>query len=215
MLNSPETVTRLQPHFQVDWLVSRIAVSEIHDLILRELRAGPDKGGTVGSVLSPGHLRVSNVFVSPHIHEPKIEHFFTRLGKNRQLKKLTRRQRQGKRHFELEFALFQTDFIATILPCTICQMWAIFQEIILNDFIQDQKQEKENRRLAFTSSITRVIRKFQVVVVQGRQRNVQQKSVMHMQSCCFANLNLLLFAVVFLLPSPSSWMLKLPYNKRK
>ena len=32
---------------------------------------------------------------------------------------------------------------------------------------------------------------FHVVVVQGRQRNVQ-KSVMHVQSCCFANLNLLL-----------------------
>ena len=33
---------------------------------------------------------------------------------------------------------------------------------------------------------------FHVVVVQRRQRNVQ-KSVMHVQSCCFANLNLLLF----------------------
>ena len=33
---------------------------------------------------------------------------------------------------------------------------------------------------------------FRVVVVQRRQRNVQ-KSVMHVQSCCFANLNLLLF----------------------
>ena len=31
-----------------------------------------------------------------------------------------------------------------------------------------------------------------LVFVQRRQRNVQ-KSVMHMQSCCFANLNLLLF----------------------
>ena len=58
----------------------------------------PDKGGTVGSILSPGHLRISNVFVSPHIHEPKIEHFFPRLGKNRQPKKLTRRQQQRKRH---------------------------------------------------------------------------------------------------------------------
>ena len=33
---------------------------------------------------------------------------------------------------------------------------------------------------------------FHVVVVQGRQRSVQ-KSVMHVQSCCFANLILLLF----------------------
>ena len=33
---------------------------------------------------------------------------------------------------------------------------------------------------------------FHVVVVQRRQRNVQ-KSVMHVQSCCFANLNLLVY----------------------
>ena len=38
-------------------------------------------------------------------------------------------------------------------------------------------------------SIKRENRKFHAVVVQRRQRNVQ-KSVMHVQSCCFANLNL-------------------------
>ena len=38
----------------------------------------------------------------------------------------------------------------------------------------------------------REIRYFHVVVVQRRQRN-EQKSVMHVQSCCFANFNLLLF----------------------
>ena len=38
----------------------------------------------------------------------------------------------------------------------------------------------------------REIRYFHVVVVQRRQRN-EQKSVMHVQSCCFANLNLSLF----------------------
>ena len=38
----------------------------------------------------------------------------------------------------------------------------------------------------------REIRRFHVAVVQRRLRNVQ-KSVMHVQSCCFANLNLLLF----------------------
>ena len=37
-----------------------------------------------------------------------------------------------------------------------------------------------------------------VVFVQWRQRNVQ-KDVMHLQSCCFANLNLLLFC-------PSRWL---------
>ena len=45
----------------------------------------------------------------------------------------------------------------------------------------------------FTSSIKSEIRNFQVVVVQRRQRNVQTKNVIHVQSCCFANLNLLLF----------------------
>ena len=47
---------------------------------------------------------------------------------------------------------------------------------------------KENRCLEFTSSIKRAVSKFHVVVVQRRQRNVQ-KSVMHVHSCCFANLN--------------------------
>ena len=41
---------------------------------------------------------------------------------------------------------------------------------------------------AFTSSTKRENRKFHVVVVQRRQRNVQ-KSVLHVPSCCFANLN--------------------------
>ena len=45
--------------------------------------------------------------------------------------------------------------------------------------------EKENRCLTFTSSIKREITQFHLVVVQGRQRNVQ-KSLMHVQSCCFA-----------------------------
>ena len=34
--------------------------------------------------------------------------------------------------------------------------------------------------------------RFQAVVVQRRQRNAQ-KSLMHVQSCCFSNLNLLVF----------------------
>ena len=43
------------------------------------------------------------------------------------------------------------------------------------------------------SSRKREIRHFHVVVMPRRKRNVQ-KSVMHVQSCCFANLNpLLLF----------------------
>ena len=57
------------------------------------------------------------------------------------------------------------------------------------------EKEKENCCLVFTSSIKRETRWFHVVVVQQRQRNVE-KSVMHVPSCCFANLNLLCFFVV-------------------
>ena len=55
------------------------------------------------------------------------------------------------------------------------------------------KRERKFGRRLFTSSIKREINHFPVVVVHWRRRNVQ-KSVMHVQSsCCFANLNLLLF----------------------
>ena len=57
---------------------------------------------------------------------------------------------------------------------------------------QSSGKEKESCCLVFPSSTKREIRHFHVVVVQRRLRNVQ-KSVMHVQSCCFANLNLLLF----------------------
>ena len=47
------------------------------------------------------------------------------------------------------------------------------------------KQESDNFCVVFTYSIKRAreIRKFHVVVVQRRQRNVQN-SMMHVQSCC-------------------------------
>ena len=51
---------------------------------------------------------------------------------------------------------------------------------------------KENRRLVFTCSIKRVTRTFHVVFVQRRQRNVRN-NMMHVLSCCFANLVCLLF----------------------
>ena len=46
--------------------------------------------------------------------------------------------------------------------------------------------EKERHCLTFTSSTKREIMHFHVVVVQRRQRNVQE-NVMHVQSCCFDN----------------------------
>ena len=56
------------------------------------------------------------------------------------------------------------------------------------------EKERKNWGVVVTYSIKRAseIRKFHVAVVQQRLRNVQ-KSVMRVQSCSFANLNLLLF----------------------
>ena len=67
-----------------------------------------------------------------------------------------------------------------------------FQELNSKGLYLSSRKEKENRCLVFSSSINREIRKFQVVFVQRLQRNVQ-KSVMHVQSCCFVSLKLLLF----------------------
>ena len=47
-------------------------------------------------------------------------------------------------------------------------------------------REIKVRRCLFTFSIQREIRHFHVVVVKKRQRNVEKKNVMHVQSCCFA-----------------------------
>ena len=46
--------------------------------------------------------------------------------------------------------------------------------------------------LSYSIKRAHEIRKFHVVVVQPRLRNVQ-KSVMHVQSCCFANKHIALF----------------------
>ena len=57
---------------------------------------------------------------------------------------------------------------------------------------QSSGKEKENCCFVSPSSKKREIRHYHVVVVQRRLRNVN-KSVMHVQSCYFANLKLLGF----------------------
>ena len=57
---------------------------------------------------------------------------------------------------------------------------------------QSSGKEKENCCFVFPSSTKPEIRHYHVVIVQRRLRNVN-KSVMHVQSCYFANLNLLGF----------------------
>ena len=85
------------------------------------------------------------------------------------------------------------NFIALIPPRSIRQMLAIFFWIwILKIFIK--VQEKKTKVAVVCSRPPQNVKFgiFYVVVMQWRQRNVQN-SVMHVQSCCFAKLNLLLF----------------------
>ena len=70
----------------------------------------------------------------------------------------------------------------------------VFWSWILKDCIKVQKRKTESCCLLFPSSTKRELGPFHVIVVQRRQRNVQ-KGVMHVQSCCFADLNLLLFCL--------------------
>ena len=62
-------------------------------------------------------------------------------------------------------------------------------ELNFKGLYQSSGREKESCCLLFPSSTKREIRQFHVVVVQRRQKNVQKK-VMHVPSCCFADLNL-------------------------
>ena len=78
-----------------------------------------------------------------------------------------------------------SNFTALIPSRLIRQMsWQFFGGWILKDCIKVQKKKRK------VVVVVVEIRHFHVVVVQRRQRSVQ-KSVMHVQSCCFANLNLL------------------------
>ena len=95
-----------------------------------------------------------------------------------------------------------------LIPCRwIRQMLAIFLGLNSKGLYQSSGKEKQSRCLVFTFATKREIRHFHIVVVLWLQRNVQ-KSVMHVQICCFANLNQLLF-LPSSLTSPSS-LLKLP-----
>ena len=84
------------------------------------------------------------------------------------------------------------NFIALIPSRLIRQMLAILLELNSKGLHQSSGREKESCCRLFPFSTKREIRQFHVVVVQWRQRNVQ-KSVLHVQSCCFPCLNLLIF----------------------
>ena len=95
-----------------------------------------------------------------------------------------------------------------------CKCWYhIVLELNSKGLSQSSGEEKESCCLVFPSSTKREIRHFHVVVVQRRLRNVQ-KSVMDVQSFCFARpIKPVSFFLPFSLPSPSpspSSLLKLP-----
>ena len=110
----------------------------------------------------------------------KLECFY--LYDNKELKKRRRRRRVQERHLKSEFARPRTFW------SNVCN----FLNLNSKGLCQSSGKEKESCCLVFQSSTKREIRHFPVVVVQRRLAKVQ-KSVMHVQSCCFANLNLLLF----------------------
>ena len=112
------------------------------------------------------------------------------------------RRRLRKRHLKSEFALLQTlSRLFQLVQFVKC--WQIFLE--LNSKRLHPSSGKDNRCLVLTSPTKREIRHFHVVVVQRRQRNVQ-KSVLHVPSCCFAKINLLLFCRSRCLRHSLSWV---------
>ena len=94
-----------------------------------------------------------------------------------------------KRHLKNEFALFQTSSILfNFIQFVKC--WRNYPGVNpKGPYVSFKKN-----CLYLTYAIKRApeISKFHIAVVQLRLKNVQ-KSVMHVQSCCFAILNLLLF----------------------
>ena len=105
-----------------------------------------------------------------------------------------RRQRLQKRHLKVNLRclkLYRAYSISFIINSS--NVGKCFWSWIPKDRIKVQeKKNKVEHCLLFPSSTKRETRQFHAVVVQRRQRNVQ-KSVMHVQSCWFACLNLLLF----------------------
>ena len=89
---------------------------------------------------------------------------------------LKKRSRTASNFFRAYSSSFNSSNV-----CNFCWSW------ILKDCIKERKSLS-----CVQVSTKREIRHFHVVVVQWQQRNVP-KSVMHVQSCCFAHLNLFLF----------------------
>ena len=93
--------------------------------------------------------------------------------------KQQRRRWLQKRHLRSEFAPLQTlSRLFRLVQFVKC--WRIFLELIMNSkgLYRRSRKEKESRCLVFTSC-QREIRHFHVIVMQKRQRNVQNKRDAH------------------------------------
>ena len=87
--------------------------------------------------------------------------------------------------------------------CTALNLIALIQtflELNSKGLHQSPGKEKESCCLLFPSSTKHEIRQFYVAVMQQLQSNVQ-KSLMHVQSCCFNWLSKPITFLLFLLPS--------------
>ena len=93
------------------------------------------------------------------------------------------------------FGLLQTSSLLLQLYKFV-KCWRFLQELNSKGLYLSSLNEKkkENRRLVFTSPLKLEIRKFHVVVARWRQRNVYEKGVMRVQSCCFAYLTYCFYA---------------------
>ena len=102
-----------------------------------------------------------------------------------------------KTSLKSEYALFQSSLILFNF-ISFVKCWRHFLVVNPKGPYISLEKEKGLFCVLFSYFIKRAheIRKFHVAVVQPRLRNVQ-KSVMHVQSCCFANKPVVLFAVLF------------------
>ena len=105
------------------------------------------------------------------------------------IRELEQQRRLRKRHLKCAFVLLQTlSWLFRVVQFV--KYWKILLELNSKRLYQSSGKEKKVVVLVHVRDI-REIRRFHLVVVQRRQRNNVQKSVMHLQRCWFANLTLL------------------------
>ena len=94
------------------------------------------------------------------------------------------------------FGLLQTSSLLLQLYKFV-KCWRFLQELYSKGLYLSSLNEKkkENRCLVFTSPLKLEIRKFHVVVARCDGKEMYEKGVMRVQSCCFAYLTYCFFAV--------------------